>query len=381
MHPIVPHAGGPRQAVGRCLRRGDVHDLGRQCGDQVGGREMQVDPVGSPTDGDGRMAHGRRVDDDRPCPGRPERRDRPALVAGHLSGLVGVGQRQALDPEVRPHLRPVEAATARDQHEDVVVVRSPDHDRAQEGSEVDPLQLGAFLGAVGALGPDDGVWDAGRVDGVGRPRALGHGSGSASWALALCLPPGNARMRCRSRRWSCRTFGLGQDGRERLLAPCLVADRCVPGGVPGLGRFDERAAPVVRVGQAADEPGGLHPVEPVGHRPARKLEVVGQRAGRAAIRRADPAQPAEDPERAPIERELGERLRHRLVEIVGEHVDPLDDPFGLLVEVRDLPGPDRQCRIEVVEVVLRDQSIRASIPRGPFRRQSTSGRITPSEVS
>ena len=45
-------------------------------------------------------------------------------------------------------LRPIEAATAGDEHEHVVVLAAPDHDRAQQRPELDALQAGALLGAL-----------------------------------------------------------------------------------------------------------------------------------------------------------------------------------------------------------------------------------------
>ena len=54
-------------------------------------------------------------------------------------------------------------------------------------------------------------------------------------------------------------------------------------------------------------------------------------------------------ERPAIELELGERLLHRLFQGVGQDADPLDDPLGQRVEVRDLARPDDQ---RVVEGVL-----------------------------
>ena len=58
-------------------------------------------------------------------------------------------------------LRPVEAAAAGNEDEHVVVLAAPDDDRAQQSAELDALELGALLGAVGALGPDDVERDPG----------------------------------------------------------------------------------------------------------------------------------------------------------------------------------------------------------------------------
>src|SRR4051794_17720161 len=47
-------------------------------------------------------------------------------------------------------------------------------------------------------------------------------------------------------------FILGQDRGDRLLTPTLFADGRVPCSMPGLRWFDERAAAVRWIGQAAD---------------------------------------------------------------------------------------------------------------------------------
>ena len=117
-------------------------------------------------------------------------------------------------------LRPVEAAPAGHQDEDVVVVAAPDDDRAQERRELDALELGALLGAVGALGPDDIEGDPGPLGRLDRRCRVGHvrsrharGSpepASAATSVASETPSfrpwslsGKARMSLRSKPWSC----------------------------------------------------------------------------------------------------------------------------------------------------------------------------------
>ena len=308
--------------------------------------------MGAAADGDRGVIHRRRVHDDRPGGGRPERRDRAALVAGDVAGLVGVGQRQALDAEMGAHLRPVEAASAGDEHEHVVVLATPDDDRAQQGTELDPLELGALLGAAGALCPDDAMGDAGGVDRLGRSGRLGHRS-SASAGVGLDLEVaavGEGAHQVAEEAVELGALGVGQDGGDRLLADGLLADSRVPGGVAGLCRFHERASTIRRVGKSTDQPGLLQAIEPIGHGAARKLQVGGQHPGRSLVRRTVAPKLHDEVECPPVEIELGERLRLRLVQTVGEDVDPLDDPLGQRVERRDLAGPDEQAVVEAVEV-------------------------------
>ena len=115
----------------------------------------------------------RGVRDHRPGVRRPERRDRAAFVPRRVVRLVGVGQRETLDAEVRPQLRPVDLATSRHQDEHVVVRTTPDHDRPQQLAELDPLERGALLGARGALGSSHLEREPG---GLGRchRRRVGH---------------------------------------------------------------------------------------------------------------------------------------------------------------------------------------------------------------
>ena len=222
----------------------------------------------------------RGVDDDRPGPGRPERGDRATLVAGHLAGLVGVGQRQALDAEVGADLRPVEAAAAGHEHEDVVVLAAPDDDRPQQGPELDALELGALLGAVGALGPDDAVRDAGGVD---RRRSLGSASVTRQSSigrrpgLEAVAAVGECAHEVAQQAVELVALGLGQDrgdrpARDRACLPTVASQAACPASVGSMS-VPRRSR---RVGQPADEPGLLHPVEAVGHRAARELEVGGQ---------------------------------------------------------------------------------------------------------
>ena len=51
-------------------------------------------------------------------------------------------------------------------------------------------------------------------------------------------------------------------------------------------------------------------------------------------------------ERPAVELELGKRLLERLFQGVGQDADPLDDPLGQRVEVRDLARPDDQRGVE-----------------------------------
>ena len=98
---------------------------------------------------------------------RPERRDRVALVAGHRTSLVGVGQRHAPHAQMGAQLGPVEPPTRGHQHEQVVVVTPAHDDRAEQPFERDALKRGRLLRAAGPLGHDDPVRDAGRGDGRG----------------------------------------------------------------------------------------------------------------------------------------------------------------------------------------------------------------------
>ena len=41
----------------------------------------------------------------------------------------------------------------------------------------------------------------------------------------------------------------------------------------------------------------------------------------------------------------------RIVEPVGQHLDPLDDPLGQRVEIGDLAGPDDERGVEMVQLV------------------------------
>ena len=70
-----------------------------------------------------------------------ERRDRAAFVAGRRERLVLVGEREPADAEVRAELRPIDPPPAGHQHEDVVVGAAAHDDRAQQLSELDPLQF------------------------------------------------------------------------------------------------------------------------------------------------------------------------------------------------------------------------------------------------
>jgi hypothetical protein len=66
---------------------------------------------------------------------------------------------------VGAQLRPVEATSAGDEHEDVVVLTPPHHQRSQQRVERNALQLRALLGAAGWLRPEDAVLDPGRLNG------------------------------------------------------------------------------------------------------------------------------------------------------------------------------------------------------------------------
>ena len=165
------------------------------------------------------------------------------------------------------HLRPVEAPAAGHEHEHVVVLAAPDDDRPQQGTELDPLELGALLGAVGALGPDDVGRDAGGARsprwpasvGRARSRPLGQWRRSASPGVGCDL---GDRGRCRGRRASGGGGGGGarrarrRTGRRRSPSRGRPAwpTACVPGGMAGLGRFDERAS-TIRSGREVDGSG------------------------------------------------------------------------------------------------------------------------------
>jgi hypothetical protein len=74
-------------------------------------------------------------------------------------------------------------------------------------------------------------------------------------------------------------------GDQRLVRG-LGTQPLLPLAVAFGGELDEHAAPVVRIGAALDEPGVLHPVEPVRHGAARELGALGDGAGGLSVRRA-----------------------------------------------------------------------------------------------
>ena len=119
-HDRSPHAATTHQ-VGDGIWHGHVDDLGAEVRHEVGRGEMEVDAPHAAADRHERVLHRRRVDQHRPGRGRAEWRDRAALVAGHRSSLLGIGQGEAGHAEMRAELRPVESATAGNEHEEVVV--------------------------------------------------------------------------------------------------------------------------------------------------------------------------------------------------------------------------------------------------------------------
>src|SRR5205807_1779571 len=119
---------------------------------------------------------------------------------------------------------------------------------------------------------------------------------------------------------------------------------------PGPHRLEVDAAPVVGVGQPADQSGFLEPVEPRRHRSARELELVRELARRAApVLRPEP-QPREDAEVGMREVVLAEDLLVRALDAVVDARDPADDPLD--VEVDRLHAGGGDARQQAVDAVL-----------------------------
>ena len=186
-----------------------------------------------------------------------------------------------------------------------------------------------------------------------------------------------------------RPLGLVEHGRDPRLALRLCADGAVPDVVTGLGRLDERAAPVVRVGQPADQARGLHPVEPVGHRAAREAHARGELAGRALV--GGPTWRSL-PRTWNVCRSIPNSARVSSSErsnAFPSDLDALDDALGDGLEVRDLAGPDLELRVELVELAGQVPELRVehvevvvralhggSIHRAVIRRQEVRYRIS-----
>ena len=150
-----------------------------------------------------------------------------------------------------------------------------------------------------------------RADPVGRPgrdprrddrdrpalaRSVSLFAGGAWWAVL-----GNARIRIAQKPVQLLTVPGARAPTRTSPRARPACRRCGPRsrGRPPSAR---RAFPaVVRIGQAADEPGRLHPVEPVGHRAAREPHVLGQLSGRVAVGRPDLPQLPEHMEGAAVE--------------------------------------------------------------------------------
>jgi hypothetical protein len=126
---------------------------------EIARRKVQIDAARSTADRHGLVLEGGRIDEDGPGSRCSERRDRAALVAGDGACLVRIRHREALDAEVRPQLGPVEPATARHEHEEVVILAAAHDERAEERGDRDALQLGTVLGAARRLRAHDAVTD------------------------------------------------------------------------------------------------------------------------------------------------------------------------------------------------------------------------------
>ena len=116
----------------------------------------------------------------------------------------------------------------------------------------------------------------------------------------------------------------------------LRAEPFLPETVAFLRQLDEHAPPVVRVGDPLDEPGLLHPVEPVRHRAARKLGSLGQHARRPLERRPAEAEGCQHLPLAEPEPELLQRLVCHRSEAAPQPVDAVDDSLDLGIDTREV---------------------------------------------
>ena len=106
--------------------------------------------------------------------GGAEGRDGTPRVARDGAGLIRIGQGEARHAKVSAKPGPVEAAPAGDQDEDVVVRATAHDDRAQQGPHVDALERRALGGAVGTLGANHSMRNAGLGKGEKRRGAGVH---------------------------------------------------------------------------------------------------------------------------------------------------------------------------------------------------------------
>src|SRR5436853_342814 len=109
-----------------------VGDQSVERGDEIGWREMDVDPETAAADRDNRFGGDRRVGDHRPRRRRPERRDGVSLVARRRACLVGVREGHSAYAEELPELRPVKPPASRNEDEQVIALAASDDDRPQE---------------------------------------------------------------------------------------------------------------------------------------------------------------------------------------------------------------------------------------------------------
>ena len=146
----------------------DVRDLRAEHPDHVVAAHREGHAVSAAAHRDRAPRH-RRVRDDRPRLRRPERRDRPALVAGDLLGHGGVRHREAVGPEQGPQLRPRELAVAGHEHEEVVAFAATDDQRLDDVARPDAAGRRGLLETADRTVPGHREGDPG---GLGRlPRA------------------------------------------------------------------------------------------------------------------------------------------------------------------------------------------------------------------
>jgi hypothetical protein len=104
---------------------GDVRDLRAEVAYDVVGGKRRGDTVAAGTEGDP-LPDDALVGDDRQGRRRPEGRDRPALVAGHLAGDLGVRHGDPVDAEERTQLGPGDLAVSGHEDEKVVALATAD---------------------------------------------------------------------------------------------------------------------------------------------------------------------------------------------------------------------------------------------------------------
>ncbi len=142
----------------------DVGDLGVERSDHIVAVHREGHAVSAAAQRDRAAGH-RGVGHDRPRPGRPERGDGAALVAGHRLGDGRVGHREAVRPEQGPQLRPGELAVTRHEDEEEVVVGASDHERFDDVAGLYAAGRRRLLEAADRTVPGHREGDAGGLDG------------------------------------------------------------------------------------------------------------------------------------------------------------------------------------------------------------------------